>query len=99
MSINRAKDMFYSHFDRSIQVLVKCFENILGSFGGNISQAPTIFLVKYRSHAILSFFVASVFLIKRNFNSCSSKTFKKRQNPTVSITFTLLIRNLADNFL
>ena len=63
MSINRAKDMFYSHFDRSIQVLVECFENILGSFGGNISQAPTIFLVKCRSHAILSFFVASVFLI------------------------------------
>ena len=63
MSINRDKDMFYSHFDRSIQVLVECFENILGSFGGNISQAPTIFLVKCRSHAILSFFVASVFLI------------------------------------
>ena len=65
MSINRAKDMFYSHFDRSIQVLVECFETILGSlrFGGNISQAPTIFLVKCRSHAILSFFVASVFLI------------------------------------
>ena len=55
--------MFYSHFDRSIQVLVECFENILGSFGGNISQAPTIFLVKCRSHAILSFFVASVLLI------------------------------------
>ena len=63
MSINRAKDMFYSHFDRSIQVLVECFEKILLSFGGNISQAPTIFLVKCRSHAILSFFVASVFLI------------------------------------
>ena len=56
MSINRAKDMFYSHFDRSIQVLVERFEDILGSFGANISQAPTIFLVKCRSHAILSFF-------------------------------------------
>ena len=35
------------------------------TFGGKISQAPTptIFLVKCRSHAILSFFVASVFLI------------------------------------
>ena len=26
MSINRAKDMFYSHFDRSIQVLVDCLK-------------------------------------------------------------------------
>ena len=26
MSINRAKDMFYSHFDRSIQVLADCLK-------------------------------------------------------------------------
>ena len=36
--------------------------------------------------------------IKGNFNSCSSKTLKNDKNPTVSITFMLLKRNLADNF-
>ena len=36
--------------------------------------------------------------IKRNFNSCSSKTLKNNKNPTVSTTFTLLRKNLADNF-
>ena len=65
MSINRAKDMFYSHFDRSIQVLVECFQNIVGSlmiWREHFSGTNDI-LVKCKSHAILSFSVASVFLI------------------------------------
>ena len=65
MRINRAKDMFYSHFDRSIQVLVECFQDILGSlmiWREHFSGTNHI-LVKCRSHAILSFSVASVFLI------------------------------------
>ena len=36
MSINRVKDMFYSHFDRSIRVLVDCLKilsvHLEGSF-------------------------------------------------------------------
>ena len=37
--------------------------------------------------------------IKGNFNSCLSKTLKKRQNPIISITFMLLTRDFSDNFL
>ena len=50
--------MFCSHFDRSIQVLVKIFSvHLEGTF------LRRQLLVKCRSHAILLSFVASVFLI------------------------------------